>query len=346
MPRQRSPTSSQRLRASCAATPGSRPARSRCGRWWREGTPGWRTPLSATDGSPLSRCFSLPGTAPRAAAATGGATSPSRPARGHTMWRSGWTPRECRPSTSRGRRGAVPDRALSPSTKKALADAGLDVDAAERVLRTALAEDLGDDGDITSAATVADDAQTMTASYVSRSPGVVAGLPLIAATFDLLVTGDRRGRPLVAAGGGVEPGQPLATVTAPAAALLTAERTSLNLLGRLSGIATITRQWADAVAGTGARVRDTRKTTPGLRDLEKYAVRCGGGVNHRRGLFDAYLVKDNHIAAAGGVGAALTRVEQARASVVESVGAVEVQVEVDDLVQLAEALTHRPPSIL
>ena len=234
----------------------------------------------------------------------------------------------------------MPDRALSPSTKKALTDAGLDVDAAERVLRTALAEDLGDDGDITSAATVADGAQTMTASYVSRSPGVVAGLPLIAATFDLLVTGDARVQRLVDDGTRVEPGQPLATVTAPAAALLTAERTSLNLLGRLSGIATITRQWADAVAGTGARVRDTRKTTPGLRDLEKYAVRCGGGVNHRRGLFDAYLIKDNHIAAAGGVGAALAGVARARRANVE------VQVEVDDMDQLREALAHRPPSIL
>jgi nicotinate-nucleotide pyrophosphorylase (carboxylating) len=234
----------------------------------------------------------------------------------------------------------VPDRSLSSSTKKALAGAGLDVDAAERVLRTALAEDLGEQGDITSAATVADDAQMMTAAYVSRSPGVVAGLPLIAATFDLLLDGDARVQCVVDDGTEIEPGQPLATVTAPAGALLAAERTSLNLLGRLSGIATITRRWADAVAGTGARVRDTRKTTPGLRDLEKYAVRCGGGVNHRRGLFDAYLIKDNHIAAAGGVGAALAGVERARRADVD------VQVEVDDMDQLREALAHRPPSIL
>jgi nicotinate-nucleotide pyrophosphorylase (carboxylating) len=234
----------------------------------------------------------------------------------------------------------VPDRALSPTTRNALADAGLDADSAERVLRTALAEDLGEAGDITSAATVADDAQAMTAAYVSRTPGVVAGLPLIGATFDLLVTGDARVECLVDDGEKIEPGQPLATVTAPAGALLAAERTSLNLLGRLSGIATVTRRWAEAVAGTGAHIRDTRKTTPGLRDLEKYAVRCGGGVNHRRGLYDAYLIKDNHIAAAGGVGAALAGVERARRADVE------VQVEVDDMDQLLEALAHRPPSIL
>lgn len=236
------------------------------------------------------------------------------------------------------------DRSLSPATRKALADAGLDVDAAERVLRTALVEDLGEAGDITSAATVADDAQSLTAAYVSRSHGVVAGLPLIAATFDLLAPDAARVQCVVDDGATVEPGQRLAVVTAPARALLAAERTSLNLLGRLSGIASITRLWADAIAGTGARVRDTRKTTPGLRDLEKYAVRCGGGVNHRRGLFDAYLIKDNHVAAAGGVGAALAGVERARRDV--RAEQVDVQIEVDDFDQLKEALTYQPPSIL
>jgi nicotinate-nucleotide pyrophosphorylase (carboxylating) len=234
----------------------------------------------------------------------------------------------------------VRDGRLSPMTRKALAAAGLDIAASDRVLRTALAEDLGEAGDITSAATVADDAQRMTADYVSRRTGVVAGMPLIAAILDLVAPGTAHVDCQVDDGATVEPGQPLATVQAPARALLVAERTSLNLLGRLSGIATLTRQWVDAVQGTGARIRDTRKTTPGLRDLEKYAVRCGGGVNHRRGLFDAYLVKDNHIAAAGGVGAALALVDRARDP------RVEVQVEVDDLDQLLEALGHRPASVL
>jgi nicotinate-nucleotide pyrophosphorylase (carboxylating) len=234
----------------------------------------------------------------------------------------------------------VRDGRLSPMTRKALAAAGLDIAASDRVLRTALAEDLGEAGDITSAATVADDAQRMTADYVSRRTGVVAGMPLIAAILDLVAPGTAHVDCQVDDGATVEPGQPLATVQAPARALLVAERTSLNLLGRLSGIATLTRQWVDAVQGTGARIRDTRKTTPGLRDLEKYAVRCGGGVNHRRGLFDAYLVKDNHIAAAGGVGAALALVDRARDP------RVAVQVEVDDLDQLLEALGHRPASVL
>jgi nicotinate-nucleotide pyrophosphorylase (carboxylating) len=175
---------------------------------------------------------------------------------------------------------------------------------------------------------------------VSRRAGVVAGLPLLAATYDLVAPDRAVITCAVGDGARVEPGQPIARVQSPARALLTAERTSLNLLGHLSGIATLTRRWADAVDGTGARIRDTRKTTPGLRDLEKYAVRCGGGVNHRRGLFDAYLVKDNHVAAAGGVAAALTGVERARRP------GVDVQVEVDDMDQLVEALAHRPPSIL
>jgi nicotinate-nucleotide pyrophosphorylase (carboxylating) len=229
---------------------------------------------------------------------------------------------------------------LSASTRQSLGAAGVDAASTERLLRTALLEDLGEAGDITSAATVADGAQRMTAAYVSRGTGVVAGMPLIAALFDLVASGESDVELLVADGAEVEPGHRLATVQAPARALLAAERTSLNLLGRLSGIATVTRQWVDAVAGTGARIRDTRKTTPGLRDLEKYAVRCGGGVNHRRGLYDAYLIKDNHVAAAGGAAAALARVQRARDP------GVEVQIEVDDMAQLAEALTLRPESVL
>jgi len=218
--------------------------------------------------------------------------------------------------------------------------AGLDVAAVERVLRAAFDEDLGGAGDITSAATVPEGDQLMTAEYVSRRSGVVAGLPLLSATYDLVAPGQAVITPAVEDGARVDAGQPIAGIQSPARALLVAERTSLNLLGRLSGIATLTRRWADAVEGTGARIRDTRKTTPGLRDLEKYAVRCGGGVNHRRGLFDAYLVKDNHVAAAGGVAAALTGVERVRRP------GVDVQVEVDDMDQLVEALAHRPQSIL
>jgi nicotinate-nucleotide pyrophosphorylase (carboxylating) len=234
----------------------------------------------------------------------------------------------------------VPEQSFSASTVRRLETAGLDVSAVERVLRAALDEDLGQQGDITSDATVPDGEQLLTADYVSRQGGVVAGLPLLAATYDLVAPRQAVITCSVEDGARVVPGRPIATVQSPARSLLVAERTSLNLLGRLSGIATLTRRWADAVEGTGARIRDTRKTTPGLRDLEKYAVRCGGGVNHRRGLFDAYLVKDNHIAAAGGVAAALHGVERARRDDVD------VQVEVDDMDQLAEALTHRPPSIL
>ena len=119
------------------------------------------------------------------------------------------------------------------------------------------------------------------------------------------------------------------------------ERLSLNLLGRLSGIATLTRAWVDAVAGTSAQIRDTRKTTPGLRDLEKYAVRCGGGVNHRRGLDGGVLIKDNHVSAAGGVGAALERVAAAYPG-----DEVPVQIEVDDATELFEALAHGAQAVL
>ena len=232
------------------------------------------------------------------------------------------------------------ETSLSAATVRILESAGLDPAAVERVLRTALDEDLGDQGDITSAATVPDDGRVLMADYVSRRTGVVAGLPLLAAIYDLVAPGQAVITCSVEDGTRVVSGQPIAGVQSPARALLIAERTSLNLLGRLSGIATLTRQWADAVEGTRARIRDTRKTTPGLRDLEKYAVRCGGGVNHRRGLYDAYLVKDNHIAAAGGVAAALSGIENARRP------GVDVQVEVDDMDQLAEALGHHPPSIL
>jgi len=132
-------------------------------------------------------------------------------------------------------------------------------------------------------------------------------------------------------GSEARPGLPALTVSGPARSLLTAERTALNLVSHLSGVATLTRRWVDAVAGTGAAIRDTRKTTPGLRALEKYAVRCGGGVNHRMALGDAALVKDNHVAAAGGIAAAVTAV-RAHAP------GVPLEVECDTLEQLREAI--------
>jgi nicotinate-nucleotide pyrophosphorylase (carboxylating) len=177
---------------------------------------------------------------------------------------------------------------------------GLDPAAVLDVILRALAEDLDGGVDVTSVATVAAE-QVDTADLVARADGVVAGLPVAAAVFDVAGAGTVTTTSVLADGWRVRGGDVLLTVTGPTRALLTAERTALNLLGRLSGIATVTRAWVDAVEGTGAAVRDTRKTTPGLRVLEKYAVRCGGGINHRMSLSDAALVKDNHILAAGGM---------------------------------------------
>lgn len=168
------------------------------------------------------------------------------------------------------------------------------------VLARALAEDLGEAGDVTTLATIPPTA-TATARLVSRGAGVVAGLPLVAAVYDAVGAGRVSLQTVRPDGSSVAAGDEIATVHGPVRDLLTGERIALNLLGHLSGVATLTRRWVDAVAGTGAQVRDTRKTLPGLRALEKYAVRCGGGVNHRMSLSDAALVKDNHVVAAGGV---------------------------------------------
>jgi nicotinate-nucleotide pyrophosphorylase (carboxylating) len=184
---------------------------------------------------------------------------------------------------------------------------GLDPTDVARVVRVALDEDLGPDGiDVTTVATIPGD-QTGTGDLVARAGGVPAGLAVAAAVFELV---DARtvARPVVADGEWVTAGTVLATVTGPTRALLTAERTALNLLCRLSGVATQTRAWAEALAGTKSRVLDTRKTTPGLRALEKYAVRVGGGTNKRMGLYDVAMVKDNHALAAGGVAPAFARV--------------------------------------
>ncbi|MDT4919133.1 MAG: hypothetical protein QOI15_35 [Pseudonocardiales bacterium] len=168
------------------------------------------------------------------------------------------------------------------------------------VVRRALEEDLGPAGDVTTLATVPPDA-VATARFVARQAGVIAGLAVAAAAFDAVGGGAAQLTKAIEDGAAVAPGDLIATVHGPLPAILTAERTALNFLGHLSGVATLTRRWVDAVAGTGARIRDTRKTMPGLRVLEKYAVVCGGGVNHRMSLSDAALVKDNHVVAAGGV---------------------------------------------
>ncbi len=194
----------------------------------------------------------------------------------------------------------------------------------------ALTEDLDEAGDVTTLATVAA-GKPAPARIVSRASGVVAGLPVAFAAF-VAVGGDRVDLvPGLYDGSGVVAGSVIATVRGPLRDLLTAERTALNFLGHLSGIATLTRRWVEAVEGTGAQIRDTRKTTPGLRVLEKYAVRCGGGVNHRMSLSDAALVKDNHVAAAGGVVAAF---ELVRARYPE----LPLEVEVDTLEQAREVI--------
>lgn len=208
----------------------------------------------------------------------------------------------------------------------------------EPVIRLALTEDLGRAGDLTSLACVPQDAR-LRVSWTARQPGVLAGLACARLALHALAP-DARFEALVEDGQRVGAGQALARADAPARAILSSERTGLNLMGRLSGIATLTRAYVDAVAGTGARITDTRKTTPGLRHLEKYAVRCGGGVNHRFGLDDAILIKDNHVAACGGVRPALERARAAAGHLVK------IELEVDSLDQLREALPLAPDVIM
>jgi nicotinate-nucleotide pyrophosphorylase (carboxylating) len=202
-------------------------------------------------------------------------------------------------------------------------------DLVAQAVAVALAEDLGGAHDITTDAIVPPEARGE-AEIVLREAGVVAGLDLAEAAFKALDRGARFAR-LVADGAKVAAGTAVARVSGKTRALLTAERTALNFLGRLSGIATLTARYVAAVEGTGARIACTRKTAPGLRIFDKYAVRAGGGVNHRFGLYDAVLVKDNHIAAAGGLAKALQKLR-------ERAGQVKIEVEVDTLAQLEAAL--------
>jgi nicotinate-nucleotide pyrophosphorylase (carboxylating) len=207
----------------------------------------------------------------------------------------------------------------------------------DRMVRAALAEDLRYGPDITTAAMIGDDA-VADARVVCRQPGVLAGLDVASAVLAIAAPRAEM-EPLARDGDRVAAGQAAARVHGPLAEILTAERTMLNFLTHLSGIATATRAWADAIAGTGAFVRDTRKTLPGLRVLEKYAVRCGGGVNHRMGLGDAALIKDNHVAFAGGVAAAYRAVRAAEPDVA-------VEVECDTVTQVAEVLAAGATLIL
>ena len=212
----------------------------------------------------------------------------------------------------------------------------IEIDAITRVIEQALAEDIGS-GDVTSAGTIPEDA-TCTARIVVKEPGIVAGIPVVHAVFatlddalvidELAYDGDRAAR---------LPYEVL-RVSGPARSILAGERVALNILGRLCGIATLTRAYVDAIAGTGATILDTRKTTPGLRALEKYAVRCGGGSNHRFGLDDGILVKDNHLLVAGGVQAAVRGLRQ--------ISDLPVEVEVETLGELRDALAAGVDGVL
>jgi nicotinate-nucleotide pyrophosphorylase (carboxylating) len=218
---------------------------------------------------------------------------------------------------------------LSHATLEALAASGLDPAQVEELARRTLAEDLGGGVDVTSVATIPAD-QEGTAAFVPRAAGVVAGIAVAMACLDAAADG-ALDYELVRADGPAAAGEQVLRVHGLTRSLLTGERSALNLLCHLSGVATLTATWVRAVEGTGARIRDTRKTTPGLRALEKAAVVVGGGVNHRMSLSDAALVKDNHVVAAGGVTAAFEAVRRAFPGL-------EVEVECDTVAQVKEVV--------
>ena len=220
---------------------------------------------------------------------------------------------------------------MSQQTHDRLVGAGLDPNYVADIIRHTIAEDLDGGIDVTSVATVPL-AQRSIATFGARAHGCVAGLDIAAAVIEMVCGASASSFEYKKKDGDrVVPGDVLAQVEAPTQLMLTAERTALNLLCHLSGVATATAQWVDAIAGTTAIIRDTRKTTPGLRALEKYAVRCGGGQNHRMSLSDAALVKDNHIVAAGGVAEAFEKVRELAATL-------PIEIEVDTLEQLAVAI--------
>ncbi|MGE5291524.1 MAG: carboxylating nicotinate-nucleotide diphosphorylase [Micromonosporaceae bacterium] len=232
---------------------------------------------------------------------------------------------------------------LTPDLIDRLRTAGLDPQDVAQVAATALDEDLAGRTDVTTEATIPPRAEG-TGHLVARADGVAAGLPVAETVFRVAASraaatgsgGEDSAQPFSisyhsADGDRIHRGDTLLTVNGRTRMLLTAERTALNLTCHLSGVATLTRRWADEVAGTGARIRDTRKTLPGLRALQKYAVRCGGGVNHRMSLSDAALVKDNHVVAAGSVAAAFAAVSAAAPGL-------PIEVECDTLAQVKEAV--------
>ena len=204
------------------------------------------------------------------------------------------------------------------------------------LIKRALAEDLDGGQDITSVATVSG-SEKIVADFVSRSAGVIAGIDMARAVLEEVGLSDIS--VFVADGAKVAQGTVLISVRGDTRAILLAERTALNFLGHLGGIATLTHTWVDAIVGTTCAIRDTRKTTPGMRVLEKYAVRMGGGTNHRMNLSAAALIKDNHIAAAGGVTAAFNRVREQNPKA-------EIEIEVDTLDQLAEVIALKPDCVL
>lgn len=208
----------------------------------------------------------------------------------------------------------------------------------DELVRRALAEDLGDAGDITTDSVIPADRRAA-GVIAARKPGVIAGIPIAVRVFQL-IDSSVSVTPKLADGARVTPGAVLMEIAGSARSLLKAERVSLNFLGHLSGIATATAEIADAISHTKTKVCDTRKTTPGLRILEKYAVRCGGGANHRMGLYDMVLIKDNHIAAAGGVAKAIMAAKNSVAL------GIKIEVEVDTLDQLDEAMTVGVDQIL
>jgi nicotinate-nucleotide pyrophosphorylase (carboxylating) len=212
-------------------------------------------------------------------------------------------------------------------------------DLIDGAIRRALAEDLGDAGDITTAATIPATACSR-AVIVARKAGTISGLHVAARVFEMVGQGSVTVAVKSQDSTAVAAGAVLADISGSTRAILTAERVALNFLGHMSGIATATAEVVAAVAHTKAKICCTRKTTPGLRALEKYAVRCGGGVNHRFGLYDAVLIKDNHIAAVGGVARAVAAAKAAMGHMVK------VEVEVDTLSQLRDALTATPDAIL
>ena len=217
---------------------------------------------------------------------------------------------------------------FSKSLKELLSSSNLDSEKLESLIRIAIAEDLDGAVDVTSVATIPEE-QSAVAEFWSRKPGVIAGIPIVCAVLEICGITDYEIKK--SDGGVVSPNSLLLIARGQTRSLLLAERTALNFIGRLSGIATLTKSWVDEVADTKVAIRDTRKTTPGLRELEKYAVRMGGGENHRFSLSDAALIKDNHVLAAGGVIEAFKLVKQKFPDL-------PLEVEVDSLQQLREVV--------